>query len=117
LNFAPVQAARQTVEQLAASILAAMGDGTPWVKGREEGPRESRFLSLDARLAHRALSWTDRYDGRRIIDLTAAWYREFSRRADMRAFSLSQIDDFMAGASSKPPRDRQDMVDPAATAR
>jgi CDP-glucose 4,6-dehydratase len=117
LNFAPVQPSRQTVEQLAAAILAAMGEGAAWIPSRESGPRESRFLSLDARLAHRALSWADRYDGGQIIGLTAAWYREFSRDGDMRAFSLAQVDDFMADASSNPPRHRRDTVDPAAISR
>lgn len=117
LNFAPVKPSWQTVEQLAGAILTAMGEGIAWVQTHEPGPPESRFLSLDARLAHRSLSWADHYDGRQIIDLTAAWYREFGRNGDMRAFSLAQIDEFMAGASSNPPRNQRDMVDPAAISR
>jgi hypothetical protein len=105
------------VAQIADSILAALGNAAPWVHGRDAGPRESRFLSLDARLAHSALGWSDRYDGTQIVERTAAWYREFGRGGDMRAACLAQIDDFIAGALPRPSLDARATVDPAAVSR
>jgi CDP-glucose 4,6-dehydratase len=117
LNFASIRPAQQTVAQIADSILAALGNAAPWVHGRDAGPRESRFLSLDARLAHSALGWSDRYDGTQIVERTAAWYREFGRGGDMRAACLAQIDDFIAGALPRPSLDARATVDPAAVSR
>lgn len=111
LNFAPVRPFQQTVKQIATSILTAMGSEPSWIPGPGGAPGESSFLALDARLAHQTLSWADVYDSRQIIDLTAAWYREFSEQGDMRAVTSGQIDDFMRHNSSRPSRH---VVDPTA---
>jgi CDP-glucose 4,6-dehydratase len=102
LNFGPAHPAQATVEQIAESILEAMDAEAIWVQATEAGPHESHFLSLDTQLARRTLSWTDRYDCRDIVELTASWYRSFRRGGDMRAFTLSQIDRFMDVSSRQP---------------
>jgi SAM-dependent methyltransferase len=102
LNFGPARQHERTVAEIAQSILAAVQADTNWVRAAEAGPRESRFLSLDATLARRSLGWTDRYPSAAVVALTAAWYREFRRGGDMRAFSHTQIDAFMAKEAAPP---------------
>lgn len=114
LNFGPVRQREQTVAEIAQSILAAMQADTNWVRAAEAGPREAHFLSLDATLARQSLGWIDRYPSAAVVALTAAWYREFHRGGDMRAFSLAQIEAFMAEEAAPEQALRaDDTVDPA----
>ena len=114
LNFGPVRQREQTVAEIAQSILAAMQADTNWVRAAEAGPREAHFLSLDATLARQSLGWIDRYPSATVVALTAAWYREFHRGGDMRAFSLAQIEAFMAEEAAPEQALRaDDTVDPA----
>jgi CDP-glucose 4,6-dehydratase len=117
LNFAPTRSIQHTVEEVADAVLSGMGNRRAWLRDENSSPAETDLLSLDAQLAHRSLQWADRYDGQRIIDLTAAWYREFTRGGDMRDFSLAQIDAFMRESATEQIADRCHIVDPARTSR
>lgn len=63
---------------------------------------EAGILSLDSSKAKLELGWRPRLGMAQAVTLTTDWYRAHIARADMRAFSERQIDDYVAGAGSPP---------------
>jgi CDP-glucose 4,6-dehydratase len=68
--------------------------GVPWKRDGGEHPYEAGFLSLDSTKAHEELGWEPRWDLERGIEETAAWYQA-GDDADLRALTLSQIEEYM----------------------
>ncbi|MGC4117467.1 MAG: hypothetical protein QM765_23490 [Myxococcales bacterium] len=50
------------------------------------------MLRLDCSKAHARLGWWPRWGLDQALEQTVAWYRAHAEKADMRAFSLGQLD-------------------------
>lgn len=96
LNFGPRPRQTATVAELAAAMQQALGATQGWTHMPDPTARETHALAIDARLARRLLGWSDRLSGRRMISVTAEWYRAWARNADMRLFSQRQIARYQA---------------------
>lgn len=93
MNFAPPREPVRTVLEVAQTFAASLGADRLWTV--EEGARqmhESRFLSIDSRLAAQALGWRTSLAVDEAVGWTGEWYRAFQDHGDMEAFSQQQID-------------------------
>jgi CDP-glucose 4,6-dehydratase len=95
-NFGPPSDSVQPVGQLADDLVARWGVGAVWVHDRVDQPHEATLLTLDATKARRELNWTPRIGYQLGVELTVDWYKAFVRGDDMEAFTLQQIDAFVA---------------------
>ena len=80
---------------LVEAMQAALGTRHGWIPDGGDHPREMSLLSIDAAAARRALGWRDLLPGEHAIAATAAWYKALAAGADMRAFTLGQIEDYV----------------------
>ena len=94
LNFGPDPATPITVAALVEAMQAALGSAHGWTRDADDHPREMTLLSIDPTAARRILGWRDRLPASAAIEATAAWYKALAAGADMRAFTLRQIEDF-----------------------
>ena len=96
LNFAPDRRRGWTAGTLAHAMLKALGSETRWQCAPNPALPEAHVLLIDSRLAKRAIGWTNRLNGRQLIETTAEWYRAWVDHQDMRAFTLRQIEAYEA---------------------
>jgi CDP-glucose 4,6-dehydratase len=94
LNFGP-STKGVSVQALAGSILAALDATQEWDSDPSLSRHEANILELDTTQAHQVLGWRDHFPGDRAVQATAAWYLGWKQGHDMRARSLTAIDDFM----------------------
>lgn len=96
-NFGPDTADAIPVRAVAERFLAAWRGGRIVVEGGEQ-PHEAGVLKLDISKARGVLGWTPRWDVRRAVDETAAWYRDvLIERRPARRRCLDQIAAYLAG--------------------
>lgn len=100
-NFGPLDENVVTVGEVAARLAEAWGDGATWraVGGSADAPHEAGLLKLDTSMARTRLRWAPRWDLRRTIGESVAWYRAFQRGESaltLRDLMLTQIDAFEA---------------------
>lgn len=96
MNFGPRSPRGLPVGEIAAAMLESLGVSDGWNYVPSMQGHETHALALDSSLARRALGWSDRMGGRRMIAATAAWYSAWARGADMRAVTLQQISEYEA---------------------
>lgn len=92
-NFGADHSSEQTVHALAT--LACRLWGRPDAFRVEFDPNavhEAKFLKVDSTKARTILGWRPQWDFEKSVSETMAWYRAFADGADMRAFSISQIE-------------------------
>lgn len=94
-NFGPDPVGARPVAELVAHAAARWGAGADWVLDPGPQPHEARLLQLDAAQARARLGWAPRWSTDRAIDETIDWYRAHRRGADMRAYSLAQINRYL----------------------
>ncbi|MBM4363471.1 MAG: CDP-glucose 4,6-dehydratase, partial [Deltaproteobacteria bacterium] len=71
-------------------------------ESRADAPHEASFLHLDTDRAAQWLGWHPTWDFADAVRETARWYHtRHVGGADMRAFSLAQIDGFTAAAAAR----------------
>lgn len=96
LNFGPrMEDGVATVAVLAEAIQSGMQTQAGWQTDQADRPHEIMKLALDPTAARDILGWQGKLDTSAAIDLTAAWYRDFSAGKDPIALTLAQIDGYM----------------------
>ena len=96
LNFGPEGADGQiSTAELANRLLDALPGAQGWHKAEGEQPPEKITLALDSSLARETLRWRQVLATEDIVAWTAAWYRALAAGADMRAFTMDQIAEYM----------------------
>ncbi|HEY1745265.1 MAG TPA: CDP-glucose 4,6-dehydratase [Xanthobacteraceae bacterium] len=96
-NFGPDAAAEKPVRYLAERVTALWGEQAAWVATAEDhAPHEAHYLSLDAGKARTLLEWRPRLHLDRALELTVDWYKAYRDGGNMREFSISQIDAYVA---------------------
>lgn len=92
LNFGPAPAAFASVAQVAEALAAAYGRSEAWAPAPGPHPPEAATLTLCSDLATATLGWRPRLALEETLGWTAAWYQAHHRGADMRDFTLRQIE-------------------------
>lgn len=96
-NFGPAQGDAVPVHIVTDAIVARWGDGVSWSHDARYQPYEARLLEVDSAKARNALGWGPRWRLDRALDQTVAWYKAHLAGADMQAFTLKQIDEYLDG--------------------
>jgi len=96
LNFGPAAAEAVSVSTIAEKVTGELGMAEGWVQAEGTFEKEKQALALDASLAREAIGWVPRLDTEETVRWTADWYRTYKAGADMRAFTLAQIEEYEA---------------------
>ena len=94
LNFGPT-GAPLAVASVVEAMQAALGAAPGWKLADGPQVHEAGLLALDSRAARAALGWRDQFDSAAALARTAAWYGNFARGADMRAYGDAELKAFM----------------------
>jgi len=97
-NFGPASESEVSVAQIVDMLARGWSEGAAWKRDEGEHPREAAFLKLDCSKARTHLDWRPMLDLERAVHLTLDWYKALQRGADMRAFTLGQIDEVVSPA-------------------
>lgn len=101
-NFGPDPSARQTVQNLVEAVLRHWPG--QWVdRSDPAAPHEATFLGLAIEKAATLLDWQPTWDFDQAVERTVAWYRarHVEGCADMRAFTLDQIEAYTETARAR----------------
>jgi len=91
-NFGPDESDAKEVGWLANRMSELWGEGARFEGDRGAHPHEATFLKLDCSKARARLGWRPRWHLDRALAETITWYRGFYGTADVRAFSVRQIE-------------------------
>lgn len=95
INFGPSAGEPISVATMANTMLEALGEPPQWRADRPAASVEMQRLTLDCRLAHDVLGWSNQFAGMQAIQATADWYLAFRNGENMRAYTLASIEDFL----------------------
>lgn len=93
-NFGPRAGQEANVQAIAEQLCALWPGANYDIAAEAHAPHEAPILRLDATKAERDLGWHPRWDIHRTLTETSAWYQRFSEGANLRSFSLTQIEDY-----------------------
>ncbi len=100
-NFGPEMNKDVKVCEVAEMVAKVWGDGKVQV-GNDDGLHEANLLQLNIEKAERELGFKPVYSAEEAIVKTVEWYKAFyNGGTDMRAYSLQQINEFVAAAQTK----------------
>ena len=99
LNFGPAHLQPVTVRDVAEKFDAAFGGPRCWHESTHKAAAESQVLDVDSGNALRSLGWQSSLTTEQAIDWTVAWYLAFESGANMREYSLAQIDRYQSQAA------------------
>lgn len=91
-NFGPGRDSEVPVRVLVEKLATQWGAAASWQSMEGEHPHEASCLKLDCSKAHSKLAWRPLIDLDSAVRLTVDWYRAATLGADLRAFSLQQVD-------------------------
>jgi CDP-glucose 4,6-dehydratase len=98
-NFGPDAGGDATVGEIADITARLWGEGARVeCASSTENQHEAGILRLDSTLARTELGWKPRWTLDQALAQTVAWYRAWTRGADMAAISLDQIRAYEAAA-------------------
>jgi CDP-glucose 4,6-dehydratase len=95
-NFGPRDTEARTVGWIADGVLKSWGRGLKWEAATGEQLHEATYLKLDCSKAATRLQWTPKWNIEKTLDATVSWYKAYNKKADMRAFTLAQMSDYMS---------------------
>lgn len=96
-NFGPQSDDQATVGNVAQRIAHLWGDGARVLFDDTAHPHEAGLLVLDSSMAMSILGWRQRWSLDEALMATVAWQRAYESGQDMSAFTLHQIEDYLAG--------------------
>lgn len=94
-NFGPHDTDARPVAWIVERLCQAWGEGAAWRLDDAPQPHEAGYLKLDCSKARARLGWEPRWQLGETIDRIVAWHKAHRDGADMRAFTLAQIDAYM----------------------
>lgn len=100
-NFGPRDEDAQPVQWIVEHMCERWGDGAAWTRDESVQPHEANYLKLDISKARFGLGWQPRWSLSHALDRIVAWHRAWLSGADMRAYSLDELERF-ASASHTP---------------
>lgn len=100
-NLGPQADSILTVEDVTKQVIRAYGKGTLKIF-RKDHLHEANLLMLDITKAKKVLGWVPTYTAQEAIEKTITWYKKFYEgKTDMHAFTLQQINDYLASLKWK----------------
>jgi CDP-glucose 4,6-dehydratase len=94
-NFGPAAEDQRTVSDVVAEVLRRWPG--KWRKAPKSGdPMEASVLRLDSRKAHRILGWWPRWQFKRAVEETMAWYKGASSPSKALQITLRQLAEYTA---------------------
>jgi CDP-glucose 4,6-dehydratase len=94
-NFGPNAEDAVPVSAIADQIVKRWNGSAMWRQDQGFQPYEARLLEVDSARARSCLGWSPRWRLSEALDRTVDWYKAHYAGKDMRAFTLSQIDEYM----------------------
>ncbi len=95
-NFGPAAEDARPVRWIADRLTQLWPEQLRWDVDPGPHPHEAAYLSLDSSRARSALGWRPRWDLDRALASIVDWHLALRSRADMRAVTLQQIEEFTA---------------------
>ena len=95
-NFGPNDEDAKPVGWIVAQMAALWGQDAQWKIAGGEHPHEANHLKLDISKARSRLDWHPVLRLHGALELTTDWAHQYQLGADLRAFTLSQIQSYQA---------------------
>lgn len=95
-NFGPSDADMKPVGALLDSFATMWGDGASWQGENKQHTHEAGLLKLDSSKARSLLGWGSKFNVDQALEQVVRWHRGWLAGEDMRSFTLSQIEHYMA---------------------
>ncbi len=97
-NFGPAEKlSAVSVAELTSHLLESFGFDGGWRQCAENQPPESQTLRIDSGKAQRTLGWMPQLTISQAVRWTVLWYERWRSAADVREFSLQQIEAYERG--------------------
>ena len=93
-NFGPRDEDAQPVQWIVERLCATWGQGASWAQQPGDHPHEASYLKLDISKVRQRLHWAPRWSLQTALSRITSWHQAWLSGADMRAFSLQQIDQY-----------------------
>jgi len=90
-NFGPLDTDARPVQWIVEQLTAQWGEGASWQLDANGHPHEAHYLKLDCSKARAKLGWCPKWQLSDTLDSIVAWHKALLARADMNAYTLSQI--------------------------
>lgn len=101
-NFGPSETDARPVGWMVERLVGLWGEDARWERDTGVHPREAGLLRLDISKARLQLGWAPTWNVEAALQKTVRWYKAYAGRADLRALSLQQVDEFQKEATSLP---------------
>lgn len=96
-NFGPPPGAMRTVEDLVAEIIRSWGSGSWRRAALRNAPHEASLLTLSSAKARAQLCWRTKWDFKRSVGQTIAWYKAWAAgRRDLAELCREQIGEYIS---------------------
>jgi CDP-glucose 4,6-dehydratase len=95
-NFGPDDNDARPVRWIAEHFTRLWGNGASWTQDHGNHPHEAHYLKLDCSKARSILGWAPRWSLDQALSHIVSWHRAHQQGAEMRNFTLSQIDSYIA---------------------
>jgi CDP-glucose 4,6-dehydratase len=93
-NFGPNVEDARSVSWMVEQLSERWGDGAEWSVDGDQHAHEATLLKLDISKARTRLGWQPRLGLERSLTLVTDWYREWAAGADMRRYTIEQIEQY-----------------------
>lgn len=93
-NLGPSETDARPVSWIVTRMAAEWGMGANWELDEGSQPHEAHYLKLDCSKAHAQLDWWPRWTLGKAIERIVAWHKAHDQGADMREWTLRDIDDY-----------------------
>jgi CDP-glucose 4,6-dehydratase len=93
-NFGPGDQGAMPVVWIVTKMIEAWGEGASYKLDSQPQVHEANYLKLDSSKARNLLGWAPKLDLSQALRWLTEWYMVCQQGADMRAYTLSQIDDY-----------------------
>ena len=101
-NFGPEYNDARPVQWIMEHMVANWGEGARWEVDAATHPHEAQMLKLDWTKSAERLGWHPVLSLQRALQITTDWYRANASGAEMRAYTLQQIDDYVQTSDTNP---------------
>jgi CDP-glucose 4,6-dehydratase len=93
-NFGPSDDDAKPVQWIVERLVEQWGNGASWVLDASPQLHEAAHLKLDCSKAHTRLNWRPRWGLEQALQRIVDWHHAHIQGADMREFSLQQIENY-----------------------
>lgn len=95
-NFGPRDEDAKPVGWIVERMASKWGDHATWHIDAGDHPHEANYLKLDISKARQSLSWTPRWTLDIALNKIVEWHQAWLAKADVRALSLEQINQYIS---------------------